>query len=145
MILLSKIVHFEMGHALTNYPGSCSNLHGHSYELHVTVSSNREPSKNFLPFPGFEVDFKELKSLVNKSILDQLDHRTVLSSRFLATNPALGQLDNLVVWEVEPTAENLLIFIRNNLQQVLPTYVQLKKLVLYETKDSYAEWLPDSE
>ena len=27
-----------MAHAINGYAGACKNIHGHSYELHVTVS-----------------------------------------------------------------------------------------------------------
>ena len=38
MIKITKIVHFEMAHAIYGYNGRCKNIHGHSYELHVTVT-----------------------------------------------------------------------------------------------------------
>jgi 6-pyruvoyl-tetrahydropterin synthase len=46
-----------------------------------------------------------------------------------------------VTWHVEPTAENFLIYILQSLGPVLPKNVQLTRLKLYETKDSYAEWV----
>ena len=41
---------------------------------------------------------------------------------------------------IEPTAENLLLYIKKILTSSLPTCVELSCLKLYETKDSYAEW-----
>jgi 6-pyruvoyltetrahydropterin/6-carboxytetrahydropterin synthase len=49
--------------------------------------------------------------------------------------------DGVQVFEYEPTAENLLIFIRKELSASFPAHIQLFSLKLWETRDSYAEWL----
>lgn len=140
MLLLTKIFHFEMAHAICGYSGACRNIHGHSYELHVTVASSKG-TEDFISTPGFEIDFKEIKKLVNESVIKSFDHKLVLSSAFLVENPALQSQENLVCWEAEPTAENLLIYIRRILENNLSKKVTLVKLKLYETKDSFAEWM----
>lgn len=140
MLFVTKIFHFEMAHAIYRYPGVCRNIHGHSYTLHVSVSSSGS-SDDFIPTPGFEIDFKEIKKVVVGSVIKSLDHKLILSRDYLAQYPTLLSLENLVVWEAEPTAENLLIYIRRLLENSLPEGVKLAKLKIYETKDSYAEWL----
>jgi len=139
MLSLTKIFHFEMAHALYGYNGACKNIHGHSYELHATVSSDKTFNE-FIPAPGFIVDFKEIKQIVTNTIVKTLDHKLLLSSAYLAINPAITTHQNLVTWQVEPTAENLLLFIKKRLQEKLPADILLVKLKLYETKDSFAEW-----
>jgi 6-pyruvoyltetrahydropterin/6-carboxytetrahydropterin synthase len=139
MISLTKIFNFEMAHAIHGYNGACKNIHGHSYELQVTITTNHN-ILDYIPAPGFIVDFKELKLLVNNNIIKTLDHKLVLSDAYLAINPAIKTHENLVTWQVEPTAENLLIYIMKNLLQKLPAAVKLAKLKLYETKDSFAAW-----
>ena len=37
MIHLTKIFRFEAAHALMGYDGRCRNIHGHSYEMRVTI------------------------------------------------------------------------------------------------------------
>lgn len=138
MLQITKIFRFESAHAIGGYPGQCSNLHGHSYVLHVTVA--REPVSDHLVPPGFIVDFKELKHMVNGSIVSLFDHRTLVSSRYLAQHPALASLPNLWIWASEPTAEHILLHIRDALRKCLPQGLSLKKLKLFETTDSYAEW-----
>jgi 6-pyruvoyltetrahydropterin/6-carboxytetrahydropterin synthase len=86
------------------------------------------------------VDFKEIKQIVTNTIVKTLDHKLLLSSAYLAINPAITTHQNLVTWQVEPTAENLLLFIKKRLQEKLPADILLVKLKLYETKDSFAEW-----
>ncbi|OYW80924.1 MAG: hypothetical protein B7Z27_02910 [Sphingobacteriia bacterium 32-37-4] len=60
---------------------------------------------------------------------------------FLAEHPHAAASENLIIWEMEPTAENILLYIRNVLLAELPTEIRLRKLKIYETSDSYAEWL----
>jgi 6-pyruvoyltetrahydropterin/6-carboxytetrahydropterin synthase len=45
-----------------------------------------------------------------------------------------------VLLNVEPTAENLLILLRNQIINALPEYVRLRSLKLWETVNSYVEW-----
>ena len=131
-----------MAHAIYGYPGACKNIHGHSYELHVTVTAGCDNGE-YIPAPGFILDFKVLKQIVTTGIIHSFDHKLVLSSAYLEENPAVLVQQNLVTWEVEPTAENLLIYARLTLLEHLPPEVKLVKLKLYETKDSYAEWTID--
>ena len=140
MLLLTKIFRFEMAHALHGYPGKCKNIHGHSYKLYVTVKAGEE-MHGYIPAPGILLDFKEIKQLVRTTIVNRLDHQLILSGDYIKAHPSIILEDNLLLWEAEPSAENLLIFIRKTLQQKLPDGIELVKLKLYETNDSYAEWV----
>jgi len=139
MLQVTKIFRFETAHAIHGYPGPCSNIHGHSYVLHVTVSAG-QPSDAYLPSPGFIMDFKELKRIVNSAIVSRFDHHTLISEDYLLQHPSVATLPEIWVWETEPTAENILIYICNSLRKELPAGVVLRKLKIYETGDSYAEW-----
>jgi len=139
MVSVTKIFHFEMAHAIHGYTGACKNIHGHSYELHVSVASNKI-YEGYFPASGFVNDFKELKKTVTSAIIENLDHKLILSRNFLSANSSFSTQDNLVTWEEEPTAENLLVFISQKLFNIFPAEIKLVKLKLYETKDSYAEW-----
>jgi len=131
-----------MAHAIHGYPGACKNIHGHSYELHVTVTSSKNYT-GYIPAPGFVIDFKEIKKLVTGTIIEKLDHKVILSRGFLSENPSFSAQENLVTWETEPTAENMLVYIKQTLLERLPAEVKPVHLKLYETKDSYAEWIDD--
>jgi len=139
MLQITKIFHFEMAHAIHGYPGPCKNIHGHSYELHVTVCTEAVHEEH-IPGPGFLIDFKEIKKIVSVNIIDAFDHKLVLSRNFLQQNPYFSKTENLVVWEAEPTAENMLLFMKQALPEKFPAGIVLSRLKLYETKDSYAEW-----
>jgi 6-pyruvoyltetrahydropterin/6-carboxytetrahydropterin synthase len=132
-----------MAHALNDYEGACRHIHGHSYTLHVTIT-NGQADDNYIPAPGIIVDFKELKQIVNTAVIKHFDHRLLLSEQYIKVNKALSFCENLVVMEAEPTAENMLIFIRRALDKALPAGIQLATLKLFETSDSYAEWNNDN-
>ncbi|MGV3657239.1 MAG: 6-pyruvoyl trahydropterin synthase family protein [Chitinophagaceae bacterium] len=140
MLQVTKIFRFEMAHAIHGYEGACCHLHGHSYELQVTVKQSRSGSGYITP-PGFVLDFKVLKGLVQTHVVSLLDHRLVLSKSYLQRHPFLQNAPNLYVWEAEPTAENLLVFVQQQLAPHLPAQVRLASLKLYETADSFAEWI----
>ena len=140
MLRVTKIFRFETAHAIFGYAGSCRNIHGHSYVLHVTVQSSDPAPDDYLPAPGFVIDFKDLKAAVKLAVVDRFDHCIILSEAYLQAHPELRMLPNLEVWPVEPTAENILLHIKSKLQAALPDGVQLHQLKLYETADSYAEW-----
>lgn len=139
MLQVTKIFRFETAHAIHGYNGHCKNIHGHSYVLHVTVGTNIGDIA-YLPKPGFIIDFKDLKKWVNEIIIQEFDHCLILSADFIKEHPNTVSTENLIVWEMEPTAENILLYIRNKLQEAIPANILLRKLIIYETSDSYAEW-----
>ncbi|HSB92233.1 MAG TPA: 6-carboxytetrahydropterin synthase [Flavitalea sp.] len=139
MLRVTKIFHFETAHAIHGYHGGCKHIHGHSYELHVAVSP-AGIADDFIPAPGFVLDFKKLKAIVSEAVINQFDHKLILSNDFLFARQEIKHQENLVTWNVEPTAENIVICIKRLLQERLPDGINLVYLKLYETKDSYAEW-----
>lgn len=140
MISVTKIFRFETAHAIFGYDGPCKHIHGHSYVLHVTVASSVAAKETFIEKPGFVVDFKVLKKIVQAAIVERLDHKLILSKEYLATKPTLNDEENLDVWEIEPSAENILFFSKQKISTALPEGIKLVKLRLYETADSFAEW-----
>lgn len=139
MITITKIFRFESAHAIYGYQGSCKNVHGHSYELHVTVKA-KQPAEDYLEDLGIVFDFKDLKSIVHSQVVNTLDHKLLLSNAYLEANENKFISDELLMFDVEPTAENILIFARNQIRDALPEHVQLHALKLWETRDAYAEW-----
>ena len=73
-------------------------------------------------------------------IIEQLDHKLVLSSAYLNLHHHLNVQENLVQWQMEPSAENILLYIVSTLRDALPSNTKLVYLKLHETKDSFAEW-----
>ncbi len=138
-VRLTKEFGFEMSHALNNYDGQCSNIHGHSYKLLVTIKGEPIEDKNS-PKYGMLMDFGDLKRIVQSKIIDVYDHALVLNkdSRFLVYADKMDT--KLVVSEYQPTCENLLSDFAETIAAELPEGVELYKLRLHETASSYAEW-----
>lgn len=139
MISITKVFRFEAAHAIHGYVGPCAHIHGHSYELHVRVRS-RQPIEGYLKGQGILIDFKELKMLVNENVVRVFDHKLVLSKEYLSNTKNVFSPEALFVFDAEPTAENMLIYIRNTLLPIMPSHIKLSSLQLWETRDSYAEW-----
>jgi 6-pyruvoyltetrahydropterin/6-carboxytetrahydropterin synthase len=91
--------------------GDCGNLHGHTYELYVSISGE-------LNKKGFIMDFKDLKKIVKELIISKIDHKYL--------NDIINQ----------PTAENVVIWIWQQLKDKL----NLHEVKLYETQDSYVTY-----
>ncbi|MCE7862931.1 MAG: 6-carboxytetrahydropterin synthase [Bacteroidetes bacterium CHB5] len=138
MIGITKIFRFETAHAIHGYAGACAHIHGHSYELHVCIAGKNSDS-GYIKGTGIIFDFKELKALVNEAVISKLDHKLVLSRKYIEANGTPPR-EALLIFDYEPSAENLLIFIRQQIAKALPGHIQLISLRLWETADSYAEW-----
>jgi len=140
-IRITKEFNFEMAHALQNYDGPCKNIHGHSYELFVTVMGTPiNDTQN--PKNGMLIDFGDLKKLVRENIVDTLDHALVLNSKISEEIVSVlrNQFSNIKLVNYQPTSENMLIEFSEILRSILPLNVALHSLKLRETGTSFAEW-----
>jgi len=91
---------------------------------------------------GMVIDFGDLKKIVKKKVVDRFDHSYMVPSRY--SEKRIERLkqntERLIVVDFQPTAENILVYIAEILQQHLPSYVQLYSIRLSETSTAYAEW-----
>ena len=132
----------EMAHALYGYDGLCKNIHGHSYRLWVTL---RGP---VLDEPGHEkdgmvLDFGLLKRLVKPHIIDKYDHSFVLNANSSHANIDLSAFEKVYLLPYQPTSENLVNDFVSIIKNQLPDNIELYKVVLSETANSFAEWCLD--
>ncbi len=140
-IRITKAYKFDMAHALPGHDGLCSNIHGHSYELLVTLIG--EPiSDPESPKYGMVIDFKDLKTIIKGLIVDELDHSMVL--RKDTPEDLLSAMqkhyERIVLVDYQPTSENMIIDFANRIKAALPENVKLHHLKLWETVTSYTEW-----
>jgi len=96
--------------------GKCCQLHGHRWNLFITVFSHCLEN-------DMVINFNELKKIVNEEIIEDLDHH------FL----------NEVKWvrNFEPTCENLSRLIYYKLKEKLKFPTEIYEVKLYETPTSY--------
>jgi len=102
--------------------GKCNNPHGHghNYTLEVTVKGHVDQRS------GFVVDLKDLKEIMNREVIEALDHR------FL--NKEVPEFHKLI-----PTTENLAVTIWERLRPRL-TLAQLHRIRVYETPDLFVDY-----
>ncbi|RMB56080.1 6-carboxytetrahydropterin synthase [Dokdonia sinensis] len=99
--------------------GKCSNpnFHGHNYDLEVGVTGNIDPETGYL------IDLKILKDMIKSEVEDVLDHKNLnLEVDYFKT--------------ANPTAENIAVFIYNQLRRVLDQKFELE-IKLYETPRNF--------
>ncbi|NQV53756.1 MAG: 6-carboxytetrahydropterin synthase QueD [Flavobacteriales bacterium] len=134
MISITKIFGFEAAHAISNHPGKCRNVHGHSYALHVTISSDQLNEQEMI------MDFHDLKVMVKEHVVGRLDHALILSRKGELAEEFANHTGKLTWLDREPTAECMLSLIVEWISPVLPESITLERLQLWETTTSYAQW-----
>jgi 6-pyruvoyltetrahydropterin/6-carboxytetrahydropterin synthase len=109
---ITRRYHFEAAHWLPLVPEGhkCKRMHGHNYEIEVTV-------EGAVMANGFIIDFWDLDKVV-EPLVQMIDHR--------ALNDIVG-LSN-------PTAENIAAWF---LQRLSSNHVSAVRV--YETKDCWAD------
>ena len=135
---ISKIFTFDASHMLDGHDGKCQNLHGHTYQLEVTVASIliNEGAK-----AGMVMDFADLKASIKQTILEPFDHAFL----YHGNNERESQIAALLEgWQMKTlrlnqrtTAEHLAIEMYHRLQAV---GVPVCRIKLWETPTSYAEY-----
>lgn len=140
-VRVSKIFDFEMAHALWGYDGKCSNVHGHSYRIFVTVEGPVRKETGH-PKDGMVVDFADLKAVVKQQVVDVYDHALVLNEETPEELVRMLQkhYQKVYVTPWQPTCENLLLEYVRRLREHLPEGLKLVYVKLQETATSYAEW-----
>ncbi|MDK7373990.1 6-carboxytetrahydropterin synthase [Weeksella virosa] len=143
IIRLSKAFTFETAHALYGYDGKCKNIHGHSYKLYVTLKGQPSEKEGDVKL-GMVMDFGDLKKIVNKAVVDIFDHAILLnenSPHKSLGDQLLAEGHKVIFTTYQPSCENMILWIVDQLKPLLPSHTELVALKLYETENSYCEWL----
>lgn len=104
--------HFDAAHALRGYPGECKNLHGHTWDIEVTVAGETLDEIEIV------YDFKQLKADL-AAVLGKYDHA------YLNDVPPFDELS--------PTAENLARVVYEELETVVGAAVTVKEVAVWES------------
>jgi 6-pyruvoyltetrahydropterin/6-carboxytetrahydropterin synthase len=131
MVYLTRKIEFSASHVYHNPAmsaeenkrvfGKCNNPygHGHNYTLEVTVAGVPDP------VTGMVLDLKELKDILEREIMQRMDHRHL--------NHEVPELNGQI-----PTCENISRVIWNLLEPKIHQG-RLYKVRLYETPDLFAD------
>jgi 6-pyruvoyltetrahydropterin/6-carboxytetrahydropterin synthase len=132
MIYLTRKAEFSAAHYYHNPQwsleenqrvfGKCANLngHGHNYTLEVTVAGEVDA------VTGFVIDLKLLKDILNREVLEDLDHRHL--------NKDVAEFASKV-----PTTENLAVAIWQRLASKLHP-AKLHRVRLHEQPDLFVDY-----
>ena len=138
-IRVTKVFEFEAAHALDCHDGKCSNIHGHSYKLHVTVSGDPVHEKG-MPKDGMVIDFADIKPAVKMAVVNPFDHALILEDDSPYLTESIRKRQKLILYSLQPTAENMLIDMVDRVKKRLPAHIELHSMKLFETSSSWAEW-----
>ena len=132
-VRITRRLHFSAAHRLARPEwsddrnsrvfGDCANAnwHGHNYDLEVTVSGPVDAET------GYVMDLKDLKDLVNRRVVDDLDHRNL--------NLDVPWLEGVI-----PSTENLVVRMWERIAPLIPPPAKLDRLVLWETPRHRVEY-----
>ncbi len=132
-VRITRRLHFSAAHRLARPEwsddrnsrvfGDCANAnwHGHNYDLEVTVSGPVDAET------GYVMDLKDLKDLVNRRVVDDLDHRNL--------NLDVPWLEGVI-----PSTENLVVKVWERIAPLIPPPAKLDRLVLWETPRHRVEY-----
>ena len=98
-------------------------LHGHNYDLYITIKGPIDNSS------GFVVNLKELNEVVNKKVINVLDHNLIQD----------------VEWfnDKQPSTENLVVFIWEQIASEIALPAKLFCVKLRETGTIFNEYYGD--
>jgi 6-pyruvoyltetrahydropterin/6-carboxytetrahydropterin synthase len=143
---ITRRLEFDAGHRIPDHQSQCRHLHGHRYAIEITLAGDIIQASG-QPMNGMVMDFSEIKSLAQASLVDAWDH-AFLAFRgdtevvaFLQTIPE----HKTVVLDVVPTVENLAAIAFSMLDVVYGdrygNRLQLERVRLYETPNCWADAL----
>ena len=100
-------------------------VHGHNYVLDVTITGEIDPDS------GFIVDIQDIKTIVSENVIKVLDH---------------SQIEKDIKWfkGKQPSTENLVVFIWEQIFSKIKKPAKLYKIKLRETPTIFTEYFgPD--
>ena len=116
MFVLKIVTDFASAHSLRNYPGDCARLHGHNWQVVVSVCSK------VLDDNGIAIDFREIKKQT-KLVIKRLDHQ---------------YLNEIKPFDVlNPTAENIAKYFFDEVGLlIINENIKVKEVLICETPRS---------
>ena len=148
MITITRKLEFDAGHRIPDHKSQCRNLHGHRYTLEVTlvgaVIEEEGSSDN-----GMIMDFSDVKALAKQHLADVWDHAFLAYEKDTVVREFLDSIPGhkTVIIDRIPTVENLaqtaFNILKTAYQDRYGTGLRLRKLVLHETPNCWAEITED--
>jgi len=134
MYTITKCFEFEASHKLVlTYDSPCTNLHGHSYKVRITVKGDN------LDENGMITDFSNLKP-VKDWVMDNWDHATIVPENRVDPNmeAACGKIHKFPHHNV--TAEFMCMFLHGKACDILGLSGSMIEIRINETANNYATY-----
>lgn len=134
-MIIRKEYRWSMAHRLPRHDSQCKNVHGHSYKLAVSLKRDLND--------GMVMDFHELNLIVEKNVLDKVDHSLAVSSsdevliKFIEENKDMKH----VVLDCETTCEEM----AKTFWRWLSPELKLDKIEVFESEVSGAVYGGEDE
>ena len=103
-----------------NIFGDDIKLHGHNYDLYVSVSGPINSDS------GFIINLKDLNKIVKEKVISVLDHSIIQENSWFK--------------DKQPSTENLVIFIWEQIENQIPSPARLYCIKLRETGTIFTEY-----
>ena len=110
---------FAAAHRLREYDGNCERLHGHNWQVEVSVASERLDDR------GIALDFRAIKASVT-DLLAALDHR------YLNEVPPFDRLN--------PSSENMARYLFEEMERKIPPPARVARVTVWESEDARADY-----
>jgi 6-pyruvoyltetrahydropterin/6-carboxytetrahydropterin synthase len=110
---------FAAAHRLREYEGNCERLHGHNWQVEVTVESP------VLDARGIAIDFRAIKGALGEALAG-FDHR------YLNEVPPFDALN--------PSSENLARHVFEEMERKIAGPVRVARVTVWESEDARAEY-----
>ncbi len=111
--------HFSAAHRIDGYPGSCSNLHGHNWNVEMCLRIEK------LNEIGMAFDFREAKKILS-DVIQKLDHS------FLNDNPLLENGN--------PTAERIAMVIFDEISSRIADDIKIASITVWESDSTAVKY-----
>ncbi|BCL77807.1 6-carboxy-5,6,7,8-tetrahydropterin synthase [Ktedonobacteria bacterium brp13] len=137
--IITREFNFDAAHHLPNHKGKCRRPHGHSYRLQISlrgpiISAPGESSD------GMVMDFDDLKTIVNATILEHLSDSVICGPDAQPVeHGGLDHNDLNLLTGIRTTAENLVHWIWDALVVGGIPDNLLYRIRLWETEKGYVE------
>ena len=147
---ITRRMEFDAGHRIPNHQGQCRHLHGHRYQIEVTLQGQLIQTAGATD-EDMMMDFAHIKAIIQKFIIDPWDHSFFVSHRDLPLVEFLNTIPGHKTTVIEgiPAAENLAKIAFDILAPVLLKQYQgrirLKQLRLFETPNCWADVFDESD
>lgn len=149
MNVVTKGFRWEMAHFIHNDSSKCMNIHGHSFNLEVSVKETHHVHDVIFEGDSDDMIFHtgELKALV-QPMIDSLDHCLLMKDCPETRELAGFLLDKFKITRIQflhngknPTMENMIDAFSEVIAKQLPPGIQLHRVVLRETETVWIEKL----